>query len=148
MHYLSRFWQISLSLAVGLHSGNSIAHAQASTGLLQNGCSKGFLEVIFGEGNDKLDMDSEVVALGLYNAECTILGMIQFFIDIAGVVALFMFVYGGVQMFFALRQPGGDPSGDSKKTFYRAAMGLILMVMAHIIIGLVMGTFMSFTPGG
>jgi len=121
--------------------------------LLSNEATKKCITDIFGginyykeEGIKNLDLDSKNIGLALFNVECTFLGMIQFFIAIAGTIALFMFVYGGMQYFFSLRNPSGDPSGEGHKTFYRAAMGLLLMVMAHIIMSLVISGFTIFTP--
>lgn len=114
-----------------------------SKGILQNGCPDGFLGTI--TGTDAIDLDSTNIALGLYNVECTLLGIIKFFVDIAGGVALFMFVYGGMQYYFELRHPGSKAYGVGNKTFYRAAMGLILMAMAHVIMSLIMSGFTRFT---
>jgi len=126
--------------------------AAGSVGLIQNGCvDKTYLAVMqkitdnHAASEKALDIDSEHLDLALFNVQCGLLGMIQFLIDIAGTVALFMFVYGGIQYFFSLRHPGQGASTENHATFYRAGMGLILMVMAHIIMNLIIGGFTSFS---
>lgn len=140
--------RISSFLALFLVFFAPLAHANDRVyGMLQNGCTEGFLHKVFGRdaaSPDTLDMNSEYVAAGLFNVECGFLGLIQFFIDISATVALFMFVYGGIQYFFELRHPGSKPGSAASKIFYRAAMGLLLMAMAHVIMSLVIAAFTDF----
>ena len=117
-----------------------------SQGMLQNPAIRECVRKFFPPDLNGLDFDAKFLSKGLYNAECTFLGLIQFFMIIAGTVCLFMFVYGGIQYFFALRHSSGDYASEGHKTFYHAAMGLLLMVMAYIIMNLVIDAFTKFTP--
>jgi hypothetical protein len=107
---------------------------QPSVGLIQNGCP--------GANPSTLNLNPT----DLSEFHCVILGLTKFFIDIAAIFCVFMFVFGGIQYFFSLRHPGGDPSASGHETFYKAGIGLALMIMAHVIMAAVIDAFTKFTP--